>query len=607
MLLKNNISNIKREKRLINIEHENANVTTNSCTLTFTTPTPHGLRNGDQVFLSHNINKFESWDELAHFLTNNQIAYLTKAQTITVKNVKQEDIEVDYEEGYYINENRKIVPVPNARINNVLSKFRSFNNQIYVSVVDNKTFQIFLPRYSKIYVASVTDTIDGGIFRVKGNLPLLLCAGDKFYMRHKIYSYQFNRTAEVGDEYQIVEVLPQNTSEYLGSNFVMFNGNVYEWVCDIELIQCTYINESTFSYSYDDGLINANDTLEIEDGRFIDYANQQLHQNVNIYEVKEYLNFTISPSSNINIDLNNDDITKNYFDAKKNELIPDIIDYEKRCFTPYHKSGKTLNAVRQINFNLFLRDRNGSDDWNTHDGAGWNQYPINDDGNFVKQNNVTNGDLLTFVGFTDEDIYYRKKKVEKTFLRLSFYDSRNPITQFLLFYSTVFLDSGDLYTKYIKNLSTLTVPQNVPMVASNQFGENNLTLSFSVNDRYSYNKSSEGFYLYLFPDGIYDGAKRTIYMKAEFNNAATGKTVPLIYPRTTRQLTFDSKDFPKSLLNDDGDMSKLYEYMYIPVVVTYDASKNDFIYYFDAPINDFNNNTQEITLGLYEPKLNPIQ
>ena len=94
-------------------------------------------------------------------------------------------------------------------------------------------------------------------------------------------------------------------------------------------------------------------------------------------------------------------------------------------------------------------------------------------------------------------------------------------------------------------------------------------------------------------------------MKVEFNNAKTGQTVPLIYPHTNQQLTFNSKAFPKSLLTEDGDLSELFRQMYIPLIVTYDEDKKDYIYYFDVPINNVVD-SKEIILGLYEPKLNPL-
>ena len=63
-------------------------------------------------------------------------------------------------------------------------------------------------------------------------------------------------------------------------------------------------------------------------------------------------------------------------------------------------------------------------------------------------------DLLSYLGFTNDDVKYQKSKLKKSFLRISFYDSDNIANQNLLHTATIFLDSGDLFAKYIKNIET---------------------------------------------------------------------------------------------------------------------------------------------------------
>lgn len=603
--LKNNITNIKREKRLLDIVQSNVEVTSSGCSITIKTRTPHQLKNNDRILLSFKIEEFDSWDKvLKHFTKGYKIARLTKIQIVTATDIKGDVINIEYEPGYYINENGVPTKVSNASLNDVLSKYSSFRDKISVSTVDETTFHFNLKRYKKLYVKRVSDTEECGIFNVNEILPILLSPSDTFFVRRLDYKYKFSHVVEQNENHLEVDVLPQGVTEYLGSDMVLFNGNVYSWVYDITWFKCTYNAENTFQYSYDTGdIISQNDILEIEDSRFIDYANSCLLNEVSIFEVNEYLNFQVAATTPINLGLDDEQNAKAYFDEVKQNLIGNVIDYEKRCFIPYLNRNNKLTALSKMTFNIYLRDRSGSEEWFTNDGKGWNQYPINENGEFQLNDKLTDGDLVSVLGFTDDDIHYRKKKVEKTFIRLSFYDSTDPVTQMLLFYSTIFLDSGELYTKYIRNVSKNDT--TTPIVLSDQFDSDNLTISFSVTDKYNRNKSSEGFYLYLFPDGVHNGEKRTIYMKAEFNNAKTGQTVPLIYPHTNQQLTFKSKAFPKSLLTEDGDLSELFRQMYIPLIVTYDKDKKDYIYYFDVPINNVVD-SKEIILGLYEPKLNPL-
>jgi hypothetical protein len=207
------------------------------------------------------------------------------------------------------------------------------------------------------------------------------------------------------------------------------------------------------------------------------------------------------------------------------------------------------------------------------------------------------------LNFTDDDVYYRKQKIAKSFLRLSFYDSKDPMTQQLLFYSTVFLDGGDLYGKYVKNVLKKIENPELSLVKNKTLGVNNLTASFNISDRYNRNTSSEGFYLYMFPDGIMNGSEREIYMKAEFNHAGYGYTIPLMRPTTgTTVLSFGK--IPTSLIDpDDGDLKQYYNSVYIPVRIKYDTALKDFVYYF--PIVE--RTGTKLKFNLYEPKLNPIE
>lgn len=88
-----------------------------------------------------------------------------------------------------------------------------------------------------------------------------------------------------------------------------------------------------------------------------------------------------------------------------------------------------------------------------------NDYNI-DDSNYKKNRSERNSlkeyqsDLLSYLGFTNDDVKYQKSKLKKSFLRISFYDSDNIGNQNLLHTATIFLDGGELCAKYIKNIDT---------------------------------------------------------------------------------------------------------------------------------------------------------
>ena len=311
----------------------------------------------------------------------------------------------------------------------------------------------------------------------------------------------------------------------------------------------------------------------------------------------------------------NDALQTNYVDnAKKNAINP-IVDMEKDVYTPAI-SVKPLSNNEQINsdyidaykiiFNLHFRKHrdinsttNGTkQEWSCAKTAYWNgtKEIFDENGNFkslelrqrVDEENDTNkegyfsynegkesyqSDLLSFLGFSNNDVKYQKSKLKKSFLRVSFYDSENIGNQNLLCTSTIFLDSGDLFAKYIKNIETvdsniddddestymatigssfvegdsqvsygnngLRVNREPQWTSMKDFdlGDNidkweelRLSSQFVVTDKYSSKHSSEGFYFYTYKsndNGVYPS---DIYMRVEFNHAGYGRTVPFMMP-----------------------------------------------------------------------------
>lgn len=213
-------------------------------------------------------------------------------------------------------------------------------------------------------------------------------------------------------------------------------------------------------------------------------------------------------------------------------------------------------------------------------------------------------DLIGYLNFTDNDVYYRKQKVSRSFVRLSFYSTNNPLTQKLLFTSTVFLDGGTLYGKYIRQLNYLmesgildTLPEEDPdynpnavvVMCSATAVSARVDTELVITNEFDRTRSAEGFNIYLFAeDRMYamkDG-RRTIYMKVEFNHAGNGRTIPMMqWPRsgnTYVPLTVDN----------------FMESLYIPVELMYLDGK--YSYFFRTA--DFTSGGN-ITLVLFEPKM----
>jgi hypothetical protein len=383
----------------------------------------------------------------------------------------------------------------------------------------------------------------------------------------------------------------------------------------------------------------------------------------------------------------NDIINDDFVDVETEKAINSIVDMEKDIYKPVILTSKTVkkdgkNTVTyerfdayQIIFNLHFRQHRG-DDWVADDDSFWNgtyvkdsklylmsdctqgtngffSYPTND--NTV--NSISSqSDLLTYLGFSNNDIKYQKNKLKKSFLRLSFYDSMNPMNQNLLAYSTIYLDSGLLFTKYIKNYESSDyrysllqydesgklislndntklllkgircerepyahVNEKDALVDSDSVEDLRLSSQFVVKDQFNSNGSSEGFYLYIWKDNDNGVIPSNIYMKVEFNHAGYGRTIPMMMPYTYgSELKDDNgtvnedkkkiKTFQEIIAdwNENGyGIKKYLKYSYVHFKYQYDSTNKEHIYYLDNDTygNSVNFTDNKIVLNLYEAKI----
>jgi hypothetical protein len=233
---------------------------------------------------------------------------------------------------------------------------------------------------------------------------------------------------------------------------------------------------------------------------------------------------------------------------------------------------------------------------------------------------VNSSNLIGYLGFTDEDIYNQKNRVKKTFIRLSFYDSKDPLTQNLLYYSTIFLDGGDLFGKFVKRKAWLSEDENYdevlnPVVWSSAATTDPcsaVTCQMMVNDEYDMTRSGEGFNIYLFrADAPIENELQNIYMKVEFNHAGYGRTVPLI--RWPKELGANGEE------NLNGSARKLtmgtyLDALYIPIQIT--LTDRGYVYSFPDAISAEDDSKggrkngivwedERLVLNLFEPMIEP--
>lgn len=177
-------------------------------------------------------------------------------------------------------------------------------------------------------------------------------------------------------------------------------------------------------------------------------------------------------------------IEKQFVDIETEKAINPILDYEKVRFLPVDSS---FNIFDNVKYNIIF-------------SGGINNY----------------GDI----GFTNDDIKFRKNGFKLSFLKLNFYDTDKPSDQRLVSFVTLFpkINDTDLYPLS----STLYTPTTVKPA-------NQINTTFVLDNPLSKNRGNfEGFYLYHYKDEVTNILPKELFMRASFNNAKSGKTTNLM-------------------------------------------------------------------------------
>lgn len=379
-----------------------------------------------------------------------------------------------------------------------------------------------------------------------------------------------------------------------------------------------------------------------------------LFDSLSLYCSMGYVSVKFPMTMHVGDDAMQDDIVENdFFEHEKSLAINPIIDMEKDVYSPkyidkngkYEGSDTVFLPISEIRVNLHFRTRD-LDTWKVNDGFnlvdssgktdGWfvtDYYPYS--GNTkMKDKNGNNidlmevSDLVGLLNFTNDDIYYQKSKVSKTFLRFSYYDSIDPNRQMLLATSTVFMDEHTLFKKFIdnsrKNVNTYSLVSaekntrdlNKISVMSELKDGNSVVIDeskrlssrFVITNKYDTDTSSEGFYIYMFKEYSENLHPREIFMKVEFNHAGIGTTLPFIKPMSWTEDNSSKTWFPnKELSVGSTEMMKGVELEkknaqdYIPLYAVYDFKNKEYVYVFDKRYVTVNDGVASI--NLFELKL----
>jgi|TARA_R110000824_G_scaffold106610_21_gene252191 hypothetical protein len=189
-------------------------------------------------------------------------------------------------------------------------------------------------------------------------------------------------------------------------------------------------------------------------------------------------------------------VNREFVEDEVEKSINPIIDYEQTRFIPKSSIGE---IIKDLNYQVHF---------------------LNDSGILMEPTNYSD------IGFNNDDIKFSKNRFKKSFLRLSFYDSDKPTNQNLISFITIFcrIYGSDL-TAIVDGNGTPNPLGGVPNSV------NNIKVRFIVTDPISQPDGfHEGFHLYYFKNEFKknDIIPKELYMRAEFNNATTGKTTRFI-------------------------------------------------------------------------------
>jgi hypothetical protein len=384
------------------------------------------------------------------------------------------------------------------------------------------------------------------------------------------------------------------------------------------------IEDGVTLYTENNKYFKKGETIEIVDGEEKEeYVELIPHKGTKFYsetfDIKLRIPLTEAFETNM---LQRDTIENEYIVNKANELINPIVDMEKQIFHPViinDKGEVECDNVKEIFFNLNFLSRYTSitiSEGEIVREHSWKKSsePVKENGKVIRLENKgecdTSGNKksgsytfmgceesksthLQDLGFTDDDLRYQKMCVKKSFIRFSYFNKQSRANQALLYYSTIYLDSGEIYGKINKSNSCIDC-------------------SVSVCNAFNRTKSSEGYYLYLFPSVLKDVRDKwvTIYMRVDFNHAKYGYTIPMSTPsyehyKNHGYINADSGNYVNEKKNLDNDIC-------FPVMVRYNSEKNRYEWCVnDKKMPDYNeysikNNTTEgiITFNLYEPIVN---
>jgi hypothetical protein len=388
------------------------------------------------------------------------------------------------------------------------------------------------------------------------------------------------------------------------------------------------------------------------------YELSDIQNNIQILKTGVYLTFPITLSNNNDYSHNQDDlVTLYHYNEKEDEYINELVDMEKDMYMPViMDSNNSPKMINSIEFNLHFRTRDLDNNWQIYQDGETNDSGVNSSINHKMSNwfitdyysynrkkdifefnkLVKLSDLLGFLYFTTDDVKYQQKKLTNSFLRLTYYDSKNPNTQNMLGTSTIFFDTEKYYNVIYGNKPSYCFFEDVSQydnedsdwivnydygatvlserytgifdvdTISSSFLGNNVYFDYDytgdrldsklvANNPYIVNSgSNESFNAYILKYFANKEKKQTIYLMFEFFHAGKGSRLPFIIPTDENNKAISN--WTQSNLDKFKEgyaLNDIYRRLYVPIEISYNNDLRRFVY----NISDDNNYAKAIVNG----------
>lgn len=205
-------------------------------------------------------------------------------------------------------------------------------------------------------------------------------------------------------------------------------------------------------------------------------------------------------------------VEMDFVNKELENAINPIIDYEKARFIPVDSTNTQIDTLI-YNINLLNNDT----------------FPSTT--------------MFSDAGFTYDDIKFSKNSFKRSFLRLSFYDSDIPTNQNLMSFMTLFcrLTINDVIP-LTQVLSASTWNGPIVYTAPVPNGGlpnpiNTIPVRFILQNLIKYpNGIAEGYNVYHFKDEVTSSIPKELFVRATWNNAKTGQSIPLITDSTPQSI-----------------------------------------------------------------------